>query len=142
MDKRRIRVTKKDIADSVPKNSERCMIAQALLREIPDAKYISVDVATVRYSDLKTGRRHVYLTPPIAQRALLQFDKGKPVDSFRFTLANGFDTTMRTRRTDGRKVERTAEWLERKKKQPKRYAAKKFMPSRERNYGVRSLPAE
>jgi hypothetical protein len=136
-----VRVSKTDISDSVPKNSERCMIASALHRSIPNARYVSVDVASVRYSDVQTGRRHIFLTPPNAQRALLQFDKGEKVEPFQFTLANGFDVSMRTRRHDTRKEERTSEWAERKKANPAAYAVKRYMPSRERQHGIRGLKA-
>jgi hypothetical protein len=45
---------------------------------------VTVDLATIRYSDPKRGKRYIMLTPAIAQEALLRFDQGdetlKPFD--------------------------------------------------------------
>jgi hypothetical protein len=62
------------------------MIAEAIAAAVPQAKYISVDLATIRFTDPQAGMRYVYLTPRSAQEALLAFDQGEKVEPFKVTL--------------------------------------------------------
>jgi hypothetical protein len=76
-----------DIIDtSAVKDSSHCMIAEAIGRAVPNATYISVDLATIRFTDKSAGVRYIYLTPRGAQQALLQFDDGEKPEAFSFTL--------------------------------------------------------
>ena len=76
-----------DIIDtSVERDSSHCMIADAIQRQIPQARYISVDLATIRFTDLQAGVRYVYLTPRPAQAALLDFDQGEKPAPFSLHL--------------------------------------------------------
>lgn len=79
-------VTAERIADAIPKDSSHCMISEAVKDSLPTAKNISTDLATIRFTDPSVGRRYIYLTPPTAQRALLRFDQGLPVEPFHFRL--------------------------------------------------------
>lgn len=81
-----IEVTAEDIALAIPKDSAHCMIADALGRCRPDTRFRSVDLATIRWSDPRTGKRYVALTPPVAQRALLDFDEGIQPEPFMFRV--------------------------------------------------------
>jgi hypothetical protein len=81
-----IQVKASHIAESKPQNSSHCMIADALKAAMPTAKSIAVDLATIRFTDPKTGLRYIYLTPPRAQRALAQFDQGLKVEPFPIRL--------------------------------------------------------
>jgi hypothetical protein len=81
-----VNITADHIATAKPRDSGHCMIADALASARPNAAYISVDLATVRFSDLAAGKRYIYLTPRAAQEALLNFDQGKEVEPFRMTL--------------------------------------------------------
>jgi murein DD-endopeptidase MepM/ murein hydrolase activator NlpD len=69
-----IQVTADDIATAIPKDSGHCAIADAIARQIPGAKRVSVDLQTIRWSDADT--RYTYLTPRAAQLFLLAFDQG------------------------------------------------------------------
>lgn len=89
MKQTKIQVSKQDIENAVRRNSHHCMIADAIKRQVPNAKYIMVDVQSTRFTDLKAGKRYCYFTPPIAQSALLAFDQGKPVKPFALTLCQG-----------------------------------------------------
>jgi hypothetical protein len=63
------------------------MIADALKIALPDATDISVDLATIRYTNRKRRQRRMILTPPPAQRALLMFDNSDPdLRPFEFRL--------------------------------------------------------
>lgn len=75
-------VTPDVIETAIPKDSGHCMIADALKAAIPTARNVSVDLATIRFTDPKTGRRYIYLTPYPAQQALLDFDQGVPPEPF------------------------------------------------------------
>jgi hypothetical protein len=130
-----VQVTREIIDHAVPRNSHHCMIADAVKESYPDAKYILVDLQSIRFSNLVLGRRYIYLTPAKAQHALLRFDQGKVVKPFRFTLgrpqsagvkavgwrANHPNTTPRT----GTKYGITG--------------VKTYRPRKEREFGVRVL---
>jgi len=81
-----IKVPQDIIETSTQKDSSHCMIAEALARAVPRAKYISVDLATIRFSDPEAGVRYVYLTPRKAQEALLAFDQGERPKPFQIYL--------------------------------------------------------
>ncbi|MGH3094822.1 MAG: hypothetical protein ACRDMV_02335 [Streptosporangiales bacterium] len=82
-----VKVTQEIIATSIERDSSHCMIADALAKTLPNASYVSVDLATIRFTDLSAGKRYVYLTPRNAQEALLDFDQGKKPESFTLRLA-------------------------------------------------------
>lgn len=50
---------------------------------------VAVDVQSIRLTDRKRGQRFVYLTPRVAQRALVQFDQGITPTEFTFRLQSG-----------------------------------------------------
>lgn len=75
-------VTDEQIATAVPTDSAHCMIADGLKAALPHARGVTVDLATIRYTDVRNGRRYIHLTPPEAQYALLQFDWGIKPKSF------------------------------------------------------------
>lgn len=82
-----VEITKDDIENAKPADSAHCMIAEALKRAVPEAEFISVDLATIRYSDRKRGKRYAILTPPRAQQSLLWFDQADPrLEPFEFKL--------------------------------------------------------
>lgn len=83
------------IAEAVPKNSNHCMIADALEESYKgngkkklkrEASYVHVDLQTIRFTDIDKGVRYTYLTPPRAQAALLAFDGGQKPKPFSFIL--------------------------------------------------------
>jgi hypothetical protein len=60
------------------------MIADAVQDARPNARFIAVDLATIRFSE--DGRRYVYLTPRKAQSRLLEYDAGKKPEPFDFRI--------------------------------------------------------
>lgn len=72
--------------EAIQKDSSHCMIAEAVLTAFPEAKKISVDLATIRFTDNKKRLRYTYLTPRIAQVALVNFDQGRLPEPFAFEL--------------------------------------------------------
>lgn len=84
--KLRLNVTDEIIAASKPRDSNHCMIADALKASYPDAKAVAVDLATIRFTDRGKGLRYTYLTPRIAQVHLVKFDQGILPDAYSFVL--------------------------------------------------------
>jgi hypothetical protein len=75
------------------------MIAEAVLEEVKNSKNISVDIATIRFTDKKLGQRFIYLTPPIAQQSLVDFDQGREVKPFGFELRTAVQVTPKKTRS-------------------------------------------
>ena len=82
----KIALTKELIEDSKQRDSSHCMIAEAVKAAYPDATYVSVDLQTIRFTDPGKHLRYTYLTPRIAQIALIDFDQGNTPEPFTFTL--------------------------------------------------------
>ena len=82
----RVQVEQGHIDTACRKDSGHCMVADAVEAAVPDATSIKVDLQTIRWSDKKKGRRFYYLTPRIAQMALLYFDMGVSPEPFAFQL--------------------------------------------------------
>lgn len=81
-----VQVTQAHIDLATPADSSHCMIADALHDALPDAKKISVDLQTIRFTEPAKGQRYTYLTPTIAQDYLVAFDQGLPLEPFQFVL--------------------------------------------------------
>lgn len=126
-----VSISRDCIKNAIARDSNRCMIADAIHQQHGWAKYVIVDLQSVRMSNLKTGRRYIYLTPPVAQQALLKFDQGEPLKGFSFTLSRGFTRLMRVRQPG----------FKRSKKVYKPRAKKRYMPTKHREYGIRKLKA-
>src|SRR5437879_4702870 len=86
MPRMKLAVTAENINDSLRAASGHCMIASAIKRKVPAARWVLVDLQTIRWTDRRVGLRFIYMTPRPAQQALLDFDRGIPVKPFQFTL--------------------------------------------------------
>jgi hypothetical protein len=89
-----ITITQEILDRACRANAHRCMIAEAIKEQVPQASRVNVDLRTIRWSDSKKGLRYVYMVPPIAADALIRFDKGASLRPFRFRLANAHVTSM------------------------------------------------
>ena len=95
-----VKVTQENIVESMGRDSSHCMIAEAVRQAHPDASFVSVDTQTIRFSVRGAGhdgegRRYTYLTPRIAQLAIVDFDQGNgPDEPFQFQLQGGQVTAM------------------------------------------------
>lgn len=81
-----VAVTAEIINTAVRGHSGHCMIADAIRAAVPNAKKVAVDISTCRWSDFDRGYRYVFLTPRVAQEALVDFDEGVPARPFKFRL--------------------------------------------------------
>lgn len=99
-----VSVTTKEITTAIPKNSGHCMIADAIKAGVPGATLVSVDIQTIRWTDREKGLRYVYLTPRVAQQALLDFDGGIVVEPFRFSLRTAHVYRSGKKRADDRRA--------------------------------------
>ena len=79
-----IEVTEDDIAKAKRNDSYVCVVAQAVMRTIPDAHHIDVDSQSIRFT--RNGRRFLYLTPYAVQGYVVAFDAGESIEPFAFTL--------------------------------------------------------
>jgi hypothetical protein len=89
-----INVTQEIIRESCRRNSNHCMIAEALKKAHPELSHISVDIQTIRASDKKKRERYVWLTPRAGQGGIVKFDLGKNVEPFGFHCRDGQVTAM------------------------------------------------
>jgi hypothetical protein len=101
-----LNVTQAIIDTATPKDSGHCMIADALKLALPEARRVSVDLATIRFS--LNGKRYVYPTPRPAQVALLMFDEGVHLEPFKFRLHHALQITTTKGKRPGEGPERAA----------------------------------
>lgn len=101
-----VMVTKEIIATAVPRDSGYCMIAEAVQVAYPDAGKVLVDLQTIRVPDPKRGLKYIYLTPRIAQQALVDFDQGIEVEPFPMRLRAAHVIIERSPEQIARKAER------------------------------------
>lgn len=87
-----LQVSEEIIEQAVPEDSGHCMIADAVREAYPDARFISVDIQTIRFTDRGKGERYTFMTPRAAQRALLLFDHGLKPAPFSFQLRDAHIT--------------------------------------------------
>lgn len=84
-----IDLTQEHIANGVARNSNHCMVAEALRDKYPELKHIAVDIQTIRATDKKKRERYVWLTPRSVQQHIINFDRGKKLEPFRFYCRDG-----------------------------------------------------
>lgn len=129
----RIHISQELIDTAVRRDSRHCMIADGIKEAIPGAQYILVDLQSIRYSMPGEQKRYLHLTPLKAQRALIEFDRGKKVKPFSFTLPPVFSS-------------RPTGWAGQSNRQGprKKYAPtglkRQILAYRERAYGLRNIP--
>lgn len=93
-----VHVTPEIIERGVRGNSKTCMIAEAIKEAFPNARVVSVDVQTCRFTDPTRGLRYTYLTPRAGQKPLLDFDEGINPQPFTLTLKNAHVTAAQIRK--------------------------------------------
>jgi hypothetical protein len=94
-----INVTQPIIDRAEQRHSNHCMIADAIRVALPDVKAISVDMATIRYTDPVKRQRYVYLTPQRVQLALIRFDQGNRAEPFSLRLGTPVQVVGSGRKT-------------------------------------------
>ena len=73
-----IQITEENYQRAITAHSGACLVADAIKEKYPQFSGIRVNVASVRVTDQKAGRRYIYLTPPSVSDTLLFFDQGWP----------------------------------------------------------------
>ena len=89
----KVDILQEHIDEGIRRNSSYCAIAEAVKLAFPQASKVSVDLQTIRWSDREKGLRYQYLTPPIAQQYLLNFDDGIKCRPFSFNLRGAHTST-------------------------------------------------
>jgi hypothetical protein len=77
-------VTPELVERATERDSRHCMIAEAIKEAHPHFRNILVDLATIRWTNPRTQKRYVCLTPEPAAQALVAFDQGEPIEPFSF----------------------------------------------------------
>jgi hypothetical protein len=73
-----ISILQRHIDDAMEKNSSHCATAEAIREQVPEARFISVDLQTIRWTDSRKGLRYVFLTPNAIQGGVIvPFDQGE-----------------------------------------------------------------
>jgi hypothetical protein len=136
----KITVTTDHVRTAKRRDSHHCMIADAV-RDKTKTNFVLVDLQSIRFSNLKTGKRYFYLTPPIAQKAIIAFDRGQRVEPFSFTLARPVRVRNVRRQWvgDPKVLKKARATYERKTRATR--STKRGLASRERQFGVRMLAA-
>jgi len=81
----RIHVTADDIAKAEREKTMKCVVARAIARSVPGATRVEVDLQSIRWTT-KEGDRWIYLTPPVVQGYVIDFDAGESIEPFMFAL--------------------------------------------------------
>ena len=84
-----VTVDQQTINEAIVRNSSHCMIAEAVKKVVPYARTVLVDLQSIRLTDNERGVRYTYLTPRVAQLALIAFDQGNKPKPFKITLSGG-----------------------------------------------------
>jgi hypothetical protein len=92
-----LKLTEERRDEAIKSNSGACLIADAIKAQYPQFTRVTVDMATIRFSDSVRGVRYVYLTPPEAQHVLLSFDQGWPSPTQAVTIKRAVHITPITR---------------------------------------------
>jgi hypothetical protein len=80
-----ITVTAEILATATRKDSGHCAASDAVNATFPGAR-CETDLQTMTLTLREHGIRVAYLTPPVVQQALVDFDNGEPMQPFRFAL--------------------------------------------------------
>jgi hypothetical protein len=96
-------VTDDQIGLAIMRDSSHCMIAESIKAALPGVKRVSVDLATIRFTDTYVLKRYVFLTPRNAQLRILDFDQGIKPEPFIVRLGR----PMQVVRAKGRNVNKT-----------------------------------
>lgn len=148
---RTITVKAGNIDRGMKADSKHCMIADAVSQQVKGASFVSVDIQSIRFSNLKTGKRYIYLTPHVVQQAILQFDRGEMVRPFKFVLwaHEGFEKTLRSRQGNADVYRAKVRRNRNPKKEAAARAARKraprgaqAAPTKTREFGLRAFTAD
>ena len=111
-----VQITEENWERAIASNSGGCLIADALKAQYPEYTGVTVDMATIRFSDRKSGQRFTYLTPQSGQHLLLSLDQGwasKMISEIILKRAVKIDRIIRSPKEkaakEARRLERKAE---------------------------------
>ncbi len=82
----RVTITPELLERGVQKDSRHCVIAEAIKEQNPHFKFILVDLQTIRWTNPRTGKRYICLTPEVASSLLVAFDQGHEIEPVAFSL--------------------------------------------------------
>jgi hypothetical protein len=89
----RVTITPELLERGVQEDSRHCVIAEAIKEQNPHFKSILVDLQTIRWTNPRTGKRYICLTPEVASSLLVAFDQGHEIEPVAFSLRPSQVTT-------------------------------------------------
>jgi hypothetical protein len=93
----KIHVTPELIERATYRDSRHCVVAEALQLARPHFRNILVDLQTIRWTNSRTRRRYICLTPEVVCQALVDFDQGHVIQPFAVNLDPIHATEMKRR---------------------------------------------
>jgi hypothetical protein len=140
----KVTVVKEKIAAAKPSDAAHCMIAESVRAAYPNARWVMVDLQSIRFTDRKKGFRYTYMTPRLVQRKLINFDQGIKPAPFTFHLIDGKTKSISKPPTKAasaklRKAAAKGRKNQKPNVKPKSAALKNVVPSHRRQFGIRSL---
>jgi len=103
----KVAITRELIEQATERDSRHCMIAEAIKEVNPRLERVIVDLQTIRWTNPRTHKRYVCLTPEKAALALVAFDQGEEIEPFTLNLTPAQVTPTRARvRDDGTELKR------------------------------------
>lgn len=133
-----VNVSAETIEESTQRDSSHCMIAESVRDIRPNAKHISVDLQTIRFSDPDKRLRYNYLTPRKAQIAIVQFDQGRKPDPFQIVLSGAQVVSMADRNAATRHAN-PSDGPQPKKRGKKRLGKAEIVPRGGKGSGVQVI---
>lgn len=138
-----VEVTQKRIEAGVKRNSNHCMIAEAVKDSRPELSHIAVDIQTIRATNPKKRERYVWLTPRSVQEMIINFDRGVKPRPFSFRCTEGQTTRSGARHNydNEKKQKKMRAGRHGKTNMPERVGGKTPPHSvgQRRSFGLRSL---
>lgn len=81
-----VAITQANIDDACRRNANKCMIANAIQAAYPHLRRIVVTINEIGVTDPKAGYRYRYMQPAKNTRALINYDLGKKIRPYEFTV--------------------------------------------------------
>lgn len=89
MDRLEVTISQQDCDDGCRGTEHYCVVATAIMRLLPEANRIEVNINTIRFSmkdDKDKTVRYAYPTPPAVKVYIRAFDAGAKAKPMKFTL--------------------------------------------------------
>lgn len=91
----KVNVTSVHIKRGSARNAHRSVVVEALKEQYPHMRFVVETGVTIGMTDVKAGYRYLYIPPAAALRNMINYDLGKVVRPYSFTLRTGIAKPVR-----------------------------------------------